>query len=602
MACGEPSPPEITVDAWSQVVARISADGDVDKDTALVAFALAIGPLPGVIVPEGEPGLPASGSGPVRWLVRYWDELEPGHRAAAEAYLIPPAPQGLASTSTVTGPDPWRQLAEKMAGLVAANLGTAGHLPIRIVLNDHEVQIGGRVVLAYAIPRDSNGQVIGVAASCTIFVNPGGKSPALEGERAMLLGHETFHCAQSQLAADLGAWARAKPWVVEGMAQWVGDTLGSPTKLNFGQWNNYLSQPEVPLFSREYSALGFYAHMAESGLSVWKAASLMSPVAADNQKALLAAVPTAEGQTFFDSWASGFFREASLGPAWDTAGPSIPSREQVLKQPDAIVIGGPGTQGLAVPSAANRIYKITASAELIRVQITQGFGRLKEEGGPFETTRLGDGVLLCTRADHECKCPSGQPVPGAIPASGNLRFGLSGARSGGAAVIAGLDASDLDLLCAADPPVHNLELHVPWNADQGPFLDLHSCTGPLGPWIGEAHWASATSLIEFDSELDVRFELDATTKRGRFEGQVTQPDVQTATGPATVTWTLRFDATLADADSGKPAGLVITGTEDVSLDTHDGIHPPSVLKDVSLDPVFLGRVWPFEDTLQAICN
>lgn len=37
--------------AWEKTLARIGPDGSVDLDTALVAFSLAIAPLPGVTLP-----------------------------------------------------------------------------------------------------------------------------------------------------------------------------------------------------------------------------------------------------------------------------------------------------------------------------------------------------------------------------------------------------------------------------------------------------------------------------------------------------------------------------------------------------------------------
>src|SRR5262245_24458821 len=39
--------------AWQSVLDGIGADGSVSKDTALQAFSLAFGPLPGVTLPAG---------------------------------------------------------------------------------------------------------------------------------------------------------------------------------------------------------------------------------------------------------------------------------------------------------------------------------------------------------------------------------------------------------------------------------------------------------------------------------------------------------------------------------------------------------------------
>src|SRR4051794_30697147 len=48
--------------AWQSVLDSIGDDGTISKDTALQAFSVAIGPLPGVSVPPGEAGFVGSGT------------------------------------------------------------------------------------------------------------------------------------------------------------------------------------------------------------------------------------------------------------------------------------------------------------------------------------------------------------------------------------------------------------------------------------------------------------------------------------------------------------------------------------------------------------
>src|ERR1700734_1744762 len=69
--------------AWQRVLDQIGPDGQVTKSTALAAFVLAIGPLPGVPRPPGATqGIP-DGSAAVRWLLAYYSQLTPGQRSAA---------------------------------------------------------------------------------------------------------------------------------------------------------------------------------------------------------------------------------------------------------------------------------------------------------------------------------------------------------------------------------------------------------------------------------------------------------------------------------------------------------------------------------------
>jgi len=69
--------------AFDQVLEQIRRDGDVTLPTALQAFSLAFGDLPGVAIPDG-PRVPVVyGGGPLRWIERYWDQLAPDQKSAA---------------------------------------------------------------------------------------------------------------------------------------------------------------------------------------------------------------------------------------------------------------------------------------------------------------------------------------------------------------------------------------------------------------------------------------------------------------------------------------------------------------------------------------
>ena len=79
--------------AWQNAVAGIERDGTVPLETALQAFSVAFGPaLPGVEMPEGDPGFYGSGTGPVRWLLGHWDELTSEQQAAAWPFFDPTPP------------------------------------------------------------------------------------------------------------------------------------------------------------------------------------------------------------------------------------------------------------------------------------------------------------------------------------------------------------------------------------------------------------------------------------------------------------------------------------------------------------------------------
>ena len=52
--------------AWQAVLGQINPDGTVSAETALEAFSLAFGPLPGVTPPSGTAKPIADGTGPIR--------------------------------------------------------------------------------------------------------------------------------------------------------------------------------------------------------------------------------------------------------------------------------------------------------------------------------------------------------------------------------------------------------------------------------------------------------------------------------------------------------------------------------------------------------
>ncbi len=63
-------------------------------------------------------------------------------------------------------------------------------------------------------------------------------------------------------------------WVVEGQAEWVGETIavelaGSSSHIGEGWWAPYLYAPKTPLITRSYDAIGFYARLGERGQDPW---------------------------------------------------------------------------------------------------------------------------------------------------------------------------------------------------------------------------------------------------------------------------------------------------------------------------------------------
>src|SRR5262245_9743338 len=74
------SPPALT--AWQSVLGQMSPDGSVTTETALSAFAMAIGPVPGAVVPAGPSQEIVSGTIAIRWIMRHWGDLSAAQHSA----------------------------------------------------------------------------------------------------------------------------------------------------------------------------------------------------------------------------------------------------------------------------------------------------------------------------------------------------------------------------------------------------------------------------------------------------------------------------------------------------------------------------------------
>ncbi len=69
------------------MLAGIEPDGTVSTNTALEAFALVLGPVPGVRVPSGTKTPIGDGGEAIRWTLGHWNELDAAQRTAVQQAL-----------------------------------------------------------------------------------------------------------------------------------------------------------------------------------------------------------------------------------------------------------------------------------------------------------------------------------------------------------------------------------------------------------------------------------------------------------------------------------------------------------------------------------
>src|ERR1700722_7198656 len=314
--------------AWQRVLDQIGPDGRVSKSTALAAFVLAIGPLPGVPRPAGPAQPIFDGSGAVRWLLEYYSQLTPGQRSAALRMLGLRAPsQGTGLTSYVArqggsaGPVPGSakdlQLERQAVQEISSRLQVQLTIPVQVFENQTQVRPAGQAAAAYVVAAGAQGRWRGQdpAGKCTIFINPSAHSVDDDGQYFhALMVHEVFHCFEAQLAGPIGNFYRpGESWLIEGAAEWVAsDIVGQDTEAR-DQWQTYLATPTRSLFSRTYDAIGFFGHLYPSeGVSPWSALPAM--LRAGSNTAAYKAAGIGEG--FLDTEAPVFFDSPALGGHW----------------------------------------------------------------------------------------------------------------------------------------------------------------------------------------------------------------------------------------------------------------------------------------------
>jgi hypothetical protein len=416
--------------AWQKVMAQVRPNGTVSKQTALEAFALSFGPLPGVTVPSGPRTRTISGDLAFDWVQPYMAKLPPRQRRAIDRAtgLAPPGKPAHAADFGDPGFKPYATLtaeANKWAAIYASPLYLGHFLKLQIIagktstrtVNQHVSKDGETVYApALATPINGTGTYDPDGPFCRVDLTPDGQSYG-SADLEHLLAHEVFHCEEDDLdptAAHSGAW------VIEGLAEWAAETL-APTPGYLGVLNSYFSAPATPLFQRAYDAEGFWGRIEEtSPTSLWhEVATVLAQSSPQGQYNAVGG----SASNFLTSWGSSFFNVAASGPDW--WGPSPQSSPY---HSYANVIPGSG-ELLAAPYTTSQ-YTIVATQPLERITVSPPSDALLGQG--VNRTNL-TGVLFCTGAASSCQCPPGDTgtVPPSEPMTFPASLGITGDPNGG---------------------------------------------------------------------------------------------------------------------------------------------------------------------------
>ncbi len=470
--------------AFEQLVAELDEDV-VPLDTALQAFALAIGSLPGVEIPEGRRELIPSASGALRWVRGHWDELSAEQQAAVDRYVRGEANDAVGSNSVIlavaavpiltAADDDVDSLA--LLGLIEqdlAKLSTRLGRPLGIPV---ELQIAPKFVdgdgAMFARPVDASGGWSGTPVKCVVTVGKLGIDVAQQIDSAgvasteleSFVAHELFHC-YSYTVGNPALWPQRPAWVMEGMAEWAGESISGGTT-DSAWWKGWLLGGTASLFKRTYSGVGFWSHLDEHGGLLWATAlDIMAASDAGSDSAYAAAVATG-GPDMVTAWGPGYFRDPQYAPTFDQNGPGIPN-----VKPDATdhgAIGSGGSATMTAPVLAAATHQADLSADVITIS-APGAGMVQFPDGVIATLPAAE--VLCTEPGG-CQCPDGSPGIDTIfrqTIPGQARAGLSGHLQGSELTITGWALEDF----CENPPVP-------------------ACM--IGNWLSEEYRAAGQAII-----------------------------------------------------------------------------------------------------------
>ena len=256
--------------AWGRVLEQIRPDGGVSKRTALDAFAVAYGPLPGVRVPAGSKTAAQSGTLAAEWILSYLPQLTAPQRRVVQLRLGLLGSVRSARVADLGDPGfhpeaGFQAIVDHWIGVESSNLGRP--LGLKAVAGTTRTSVNA---YADSLPLNAKGGYgAGQPAICRVRVPPIGQSQKSDFEQ-LVLAHEVFHCFQFDLLGT-GAWKPPSAWITEGTADWVAQTVDPVTyDLGGGNLTAYIGSPMTPLFERSSDATGFWGHVQDTVGNLWQ--------------------------------------------------------------------------------------------------------------------------------------------------------------------------------------------------------------------------------------------------------------------------------------------------------------------------------------------
>jgi hypothetical protein len=411
--------------AWQKVLDQVRPDGTVSMTTALQAFALAYGSLPGVKVPSGSPTRILSGTLAAEWALDYLPHLSRSLQLAIERKLglsapgtlahMTPAPRPHAHVATLGDPNfvpdtTLTDIANHWATVYADPSRLNHTLQYTIVAGVTTTNINA---VASTLPVDAAGEGDWSGPYCRIRLSSKYVTPIEAGYVVYAMAHEVFHCFEDELAPGTG---NRNKWVIEGLAEWAAQKVDP---FYDGSLRLYFAHPRTPEFERTYDAVGFWGHVEDTTGDLWpRIDGILQTQTNDDTYA------AAGGATdpFLTSWGTSFFRDGSGGAPWEAFSPTPPQSSATWPTPIDSIVGGSGTVVANATTTAQYELTFKPSEPVVNVEIS-GSARLDPH---YNYTDLRDAWFCITPSACVCPPDTTGTVPATRPLNSKTTLGLSG--------------------------------------------------------------------------------------------------------------------------------------------------------------------------------
>jgi hypothetical protein len=554
-----PAVPTSGPNGWSQISARVNEQGQLDRDTALRAFAMAYGTVPGVTdAPRADQSLPRCGNPIYHALSHHRSALSDAQRAAVDRVFHVRRPRGRAAAIIEALYDDENMgIGERVTHRAKVDQVTSMLRQVAQTIEQragHTLQMTVKVQLNYdagAAPATAIGDFeLGYGHSepdelrrptrqtpfCRVVVNPAWlNNPSI---LRMIAGHEYFHCLQFETFQ--GTWAEYESlpiWVFEGPAAYAGESLAGPTNADGWWWQEYfnpvnrggtrathtgeesLSGAHYQLLRSGYDSIGFFASLASAGADLW------APQAGARQSRLLSLVNARSGSQAF-AQALGWHPDAATSVASAASRQSYSRAWDLRDSTLQADLPAPRQREFArqrTPINAAAMHHGVLQGEMALIEATASNGPLvKITAGGAGRVRVGDFEEAFWTGTYErylcrtppCTCPNGRPplvqAP-VVPSDATYRFAVMGTVDSSHV---SAESAELSSVCPPDQPPADLDpcLVGTWRLDPDSFRQAF--VGAFGNPGGNIQLDSITENLTITPQRVMTIDIPAINASG----------------------------------------------------------------------------------------